>query len=211
MNNCSTPGPPKRSGGRLMAAEHPYYAQIHTLRVSAHYFIRRTGETLCFVPPELRAWHAGVSSWRGRERCNDFSIGIELEGCDTLPFEPVQYEALAGLLADLCTRFPIAGITGHSDIAPGRKTDPGPWFSWGRLSTLLVAAGHAEVARLVTPEGAAAPGDDGLLRWPFPVTARPGEGRRRCFGKPLRAWVCTGRSVEDNILRGFQGMPLESN
>ena len=175
--------PPDRFGGagveqlftnRLDPAEHPYYAQIHTLRVSAHYFIRRTGETLRFVPPELRAWHAGVSSWRGRERCNDFSIGIELEGCDTLPFEPAQYEALAGLLADLCARFPVAGIAGHSDIAPGRKTDPGPWFSWGRLSALLVAAGHAEVARLVTPEDAAEPGDDALLRWPFPVTARPG-------------------------------------
>lgn len=175
--------PPDRFGGpgveqlftnRLDPAEHSYYAQIHTLRVSAHYFIRRTGEALCFVPPEQRAWHAGVSSWRGRERCNDFSIGIELEGCDTLPFEPVQYEVLAGLLADLCTRFPIAGITGHSDIAPGRKTDPGPWFSWRRLGALLDAAGHAEVARMVVPEGSAGPGDDGLLRWPFPVTARPG-------------------------------------
>lgn len=175
--------PPDRFGGpgveqlftnRLDPAAHPYYAQIHTLRVSAHYFIRRTGETLCFVPPEQRAWHAGVSSWRGRERCNDFSIGIELEGCDTLPFEPVQYEALAGLLADLCTRFPIAGISGHSDIAPGRKTDPGPWFSWLHLGALLDAAGHAEVARMVVPEGSAGPSDDGLLRWPFPVTARPG-------------------------------------
>lgn len=175
--------PPERFGGpgveqlftnQLDPAEHPYYAQIHTLRVSAHYFIRRTGETLSFVPPEQRAWHAGVSSWCGRERCNDFSIGIELEGCDTLPFEPVQYQALADLLAELCARFPIAGIAGHSDIAPGRKTDPGPWFSWGHLRRLLADAGHGEVGQRVVPEWAVESADDALLRWPFPVTARPG-------------------------------------
>ncbi|WP_347251173.1 1,6-anhydro-N-acetylmuramyl-L-alanine amidase AmpD [Zoogloea sp.] len=174
--------PPDRFGGsgveqlftnRLDPAAHPYYAQIHTLRVSAHYFIRRTGETLCFVPPDLRAWHAGVSSWRGRERCNDFSIGIELEGCDTLPFEPIQYEALAGLLVDLYARYPFAGITGHSNIAPGRKTDPGPCFSWGRLRRLLADTGHGEVGRKVEPEDAGDAGDDAFLRWPFPVTARP--------------------------------------
>lgn len=175
--------PPDRFGGpgveqlftnRLDPAVHPYYAQIHTLRVSAHYFIRRTGERLCFVPPEQRAWHAGVSSWRGRERCNDFSIGIELEGCDTLPFEPIQYEALASLLAELCSRFPITGITGHSDIAPGRKTDPGPCFSWGCLRRLLADAGHGEVGRRVEPEDAADAADDAFRRWPFPVTGRPG-------------------------------------
>lgn len=174
--------PPERFGGpgveqlftnRLDPAEHPYYAQIHTLRVSAHYFVRRTGETLCFVPPELRAWHAGVSSWCGRERCNDFSIGIELEGCDTLPFEPAQYAALVSLLADLCARFPIMGITGHSDIAPGRKTDPGPWFSWMRLRRLLADAGQGEVACRVEPEGRAGDDEGTLMRWPFPAGARP--------------------------------------
>lgn len=137
--------PPDRFGGpgveqlftnRLDPAGHPYYAQIHTLRVSAHYFVRRTGETLCFVPPEQRAWHAGVSSWRGRARCNDFSIGIELEGCDTMPFEPAQYERLAALIVALERRYPIEAVVGHSDIAPGRKTDPGPFFDWKRLDAL---------------------------------------------------------------------------
>ena len=100
--------PPDRFGGpaveqlftnRLDPSGHPYYATIHHLRVSAHYFIRRGGELVCFVPPEKRAWHAGVSSWRGRERCNDFSVGVELEGCDILPSEQAQYETLAGLLS----------------------------------------------------------------------------------------------------------------
>src|SRR5690606_35673442 len=116
---------------------HPYYATIGHLRVSAHYFIRRDGETICFVDPDRRAWHAGVSCWNGRERCNDFSIGIELEGCDTRPFEPVQYERLAALVAELKRRYPIEAVVGHSDIAPGRKTDPGPFFDWSRLSALL--------------------------------------------------------------------------
>lgn len=126
----------------LDPSEDPFYAEIQHLRVSAHYFIRRTGELIQFVPPEARAWHAGASSWRGRERCNDFSIGIELEGCDTLPFEPVQYHVLADLLDDLCRRFPVADIVGHSDIAPGRKTDPGPCFEWQRLrSSLSLSSG----------------------------------------------------------------------
>ena len=116
---------------------HPYYATIGHLRVSAHYFIRRDGETICFVDPDRRAWHAGVSCWNGRERCNDFSIGIELEGCDTRPFEPVQYERLAALVAELKRRYPIEAVVGHSDIAPGRKTDPGPFFDWSRLNALL--------------------------------------------------------------------------
>ena len=116
---------------------HPYYATIGHLRVSAHYFIRRDGETICFVDPDRRAWHAGVSCWNGRERCNDFSIGIELEGCDTRPFEPVQYERLAALVAELKRRYPIEAVVGHSDIAPGRKTDPGPFFDWNRLNALL--------------------------------------------------------------------------
>lgn len=116
---------------------HPYYAQIHALRVSAHYFIRRDGSLIRFVHPDLRAWHAGVSCWQGQERCNDFSIGIELEGCDALPFEAAQYGQLADLVKMLRARYPIEAIVGHSDIAPGRKTDPGPCFDWGILSLLL--------------------------------------------------------------------------
>lgn len=174
--------PPDRFGGpgveqlftnRLDPAAHPYYATIHHLRVSAHYFIRRDGELICFVPPEQRAWHAGVSVWRGRERCNDFSIGVELEGCDSLPFEEVQYAALAELLIELCGRFPVEGVTGHSDIAPGRKTDPGPCFSWGRLRRLLLELGAGGVAGLVEPAEGDSGDDPGRMRWPFPVGARP--------------------------------------
>lgn len=174
--------PPDRFGGpgveqlftnRLDPAEHPYYATIHHLRVSAHYFIRRSGELVCFVPPEKRAWHAGVSSWQGRERCNDFSIGIELEGCDSLPFERGQYDTLSGLLVELCGRFPVAGVTGHSDIAPGRKTDPGPYFSWGRLRRILVEAGRGDVALLIEPKGEREGGDSDRMRWPFPLAGRP--------------------------------------
>ncbi|WP_088178869.1 1,6-anhydro-N-acetylmuramyl-L-alanine amidase AmpD [Thauera butanivorans] len=138
--------PPERFGGPGVAQlftntldpdEYPYYASIHHLRVSAHYFIRRDGTVIRFVDPDLRAWHAGVSSWNGRERCNDFSIGIELEGCDTLPFEDIQYRRLAGLIGDLKQRYPIETVVGHADIAPGRKTDPGPFFDWGRLDLYL--------------------------------------------------------------------------
>lgn len=141
--------PPDQFGGPGVAqlftnaldpGEHPYYADIHHLRVSAHYFIRRDGTLIRFVDPDLRAWHAGVSSWQGRERCNDFSIGIELEGCDTLPFEAAQYEQLARLVAELERRYPIEAVVGHSDIAPGRKTDPGPCFDWGRFGALLARA-----------------------------------------------------------------------
>ena len=175
--------PPDRFGGagveqlftnRLDPLEHPYYAGIHHLRVSAHYFIRRTGELIRFVAPESRAWHAGMSSWRGRERCNDFSIGIELEGCDSLPFEAAQYAVLATLLASLCERFPIEGVTGHSDIAPGRKTDPGPYFSWGRLRRLLIDEGLTDVVARIEPEGGPEVDDTVLLQWPFPLSGRPG-------------------------------------
>lgn len=171
--------PPDRFGGSgvdqlftntLDPQAHPYYVGIHHLRVSAHFFIRRTGELIQFVDPAMRAWHAGVSSWRVRERCNDFSIGIELEGCDTLPFEAAQYEVLADLLAELCERFPIEGITGHSDIAPGRKTDPGPFFSWMRLQRLLHVRSSA-LAGLVEP--AQQEVDEVCMRWPFPVAGRP--------------------------------------
>lgn len=116
--------------------EHPYYEQIAGLRVSAHFFIRRDGELIQFVSTENRAWHAGVSSWRGRERCNDFSVGVELEGCDTQPFEAAQYERLNELISALKARYPIRDVVGHSDIAPGRKTDPGPCFDWGRIGVV---------------------------------------------------------------------------
>ena len=113
--------------------QHPYYREIHQLKVSSHFFIRRDGELIQFVPCLKRAWHAGVSQWQGRERCNDFSIGIELEGDDCSPFEEAQYAVLARLLDALRAAYPIAGVTGHSDIAPGRKTDPGPFFDWDRV------------------------------------------------------------------------------
>jgi AmpD protein len=121
---------------------HPYYRTIHTLRVSTHFFIRRDGETIQFVPCEKRAWHAGHSCWQGRNRCNDFSIGIEVEGSDSTPFTDAQYAALAALTQTLQKRYSITNIAGHSDIAPGRKTDPGPCFDWERyLDALAVAKG----------------------------------------------------------------------
>jgi len=118
---------------RLDPEAHPYYREIHQLRVSSHFLIRRDGELIQFVPCEKRAWHAGASQWQGRERCNDFSIGIELEGDDATPFEEAQYVTLNALLCMLKTTYPIAGVTGHSDIAPGRKTDPGPYFDWQKV------------------------------------------------------------------------------
>lgn len=121
---------------RLDPAKHPYYATIAHLRVSAHFLIRRDGAAIQFVSCDRRAWHAGVSSWRGRERCNDYSIGIELEGTDDTPFTEAQYRCLDQVLESLCRRYPIAGITGHSDIAPGRKTDPGAGFDWSRIKPL---------------------------------------------------------------------------
>lgn len=134
--------PPDRFGGpgvqqlftnTLDPAEHPYYAEIAHLRVSSHFFIRRDGELIQFVPCLQRAWHAGASNWNGRERCNDFSVGIELEGCDTEPFEAVQYDVLQKLVKALRAAYPVEAVVGHSDIAPGRKTDPGPCFDWKRL------------------------------------------------------------------------------
>jgi AmpD protein len=120
--------------------EHPYFAEVCALRVSAHAVIRRDGRVVQFVPLSLRAWHAGASSWRGRERCNDFSIGIELEGADHVPYEEAQYTSLAVLVTTLLDAYPALGpdtIAGHSDIAPGRKTDPGPAFEWPRFHALL--------------------------------------------------------------------------
>lgn len=120
---------------RLKPDAHPYYAGIAQLRVSAHFLIRRDGELLQFVPCTQRAWHAGVSSWRGRERCNDFSLGIELEGSDELPYENAQYERLNALLGALKRCYPLTDVVGHSDIAPQRKTDPGPAFDWSKIKT----------------------------------------------------------------------------
>ena len=105
--------------------------------MSAHFFVRRDGSLLQFVPCAARAWHAGESSWRGRPRCNDFSIGIELEGTDEIPYATPQYAMLARLVRALRRRYPIEDVVGHSDVAPGRKTDPGPAFDWARLARLL--------------------------------------------------------------------------
>ena len=116
---------------------HPYFGEICHLKVSAHFLVRRDGSVVQFVPPERRAWHAGVSSWRGRERCNDFSIGIELEGSEDEAFSDSQYQRLASLVRDLQSRFPIRNLAAHSDVAPGRKTDPGPHFDWPRLLARL--------------------------------------------------------------------------
>jgi N-acetyl-anhydromuramoyl-L-alanine amidase len=121
----------------LDPAADPYFATIASLRVSSHFVIDRGGALLQFVPCALRAWHAGVSNWQGRTRCNDFSIGIELEGTDTLAFAPAQYTMLARLVKLLQRRYPIDAIAGHSDIAPGRKTDPGVAFDWARLRRLI--------------------------------------------------------------------------
>lgn len=116
---------------------HPYYETLRGLEVSAHFLIRRDGELIQLVPCTKRAWHAGASTWRGRERCNDFSVGVELEGDDEQAFSDPQYSRLTGLLSSLRARYPIVDVVGHSDIAPGRKTDPGPAFDWPRFRRSL--------------------------------------------------------------------------
>lgn len=142
--------PPGQYGGheiedffqnKLDKKTHPYFEEIHTLRVSSHILIKRTGEIVQFVPFTERAWHAGVSSYQGRERCNDFSIGIELEGTDTGQFEERQYQQLSELINSLAIAYPetAGNITGHCHIAPGRKTDPGTGFDWDRLMQSLSA------------------------------------------------------------------------
>ena len=138
--------PPGRFGGpgiaalftnRLDASAHPYFATVAALRVSAHFLIGRDGALTQFVSCARRAWHAGASSWRGRDQCNDFSIGIELEGTDDVPYDAAQYTVLARLTRALRRRYPIVDIVGHSEIAPGRKTDPGPAFDWARYRRLV--------------------------------------------------------------------------
>lgn len=112
---------------------HPYFGQIRGMEVSAHFFIRRDGELVQFVDADARAWHAGSSCWRGRDNCNDDSIGIELEGLEGEGFEDAQYATLSRLCQQLQARYPVAHIAGHEHIAPGRKLDPGPGFDWARL------------------------------------------------------------------------------
>jgi len=128
---------------------HPYFAEVGPLRVSSHVVIERDGAVTQYVRFTERAWHAGKSSYRGREACNDFSVGVELEGTDTLPYEAAQYEALAQVVAVLCAAYPRLSpdrLVGHSDIAPGRKTDPGPAFDWPRARRLIAAAAPAPAA-----------------------------------------------------------------
>jgi len=125
---------------RLDPSAHPSFADLAGLRVSSHFLIRRGGELLQFVPLGARAWHAGASRWRGRERCNDFSVGIELEGVDDGEFEARQYEVLSTLLGKLQELLPLRDLAAHSDVAPGRKTDPGTRFDWPRLLGTL--SGH---------------------------------------------------------------------
>ena len=124
---------------RLDCDAHPYFHQLRGLRVSAHFLIRRDGRIVQFVSTEDRAWHAGVSAFKGRERCNDFSIGIEIEGSDETEFCDAQYQSLTALAAALLRRHPISNVRGHEHIAPGRKTDPGPHFDWARFRANLSA------------------------------------------------------------------------
>ena len=125
---------------QLNTASHPFFKEIADMQVSSHLLIRRDGEIIQFVPFHRRAWHAGASCFEGRECCNDFSIGIELEGTDDIPYEAVQYERLAELIKVLQDTYPDIGpdnVVGHADIAPGRKTDPGPAFDWQHLKRKL--------------------------------------------------------------------------
>ena len=177
--------PPARFGGPaiarlftngLRAGSHPGLGPIAALRVSAHFLVRRHGELIQFVPCDWRAWHAGASRWRDRERCNDFSIGIELEGTDDVRYTSRQYRVLAQLTRALLARYPITDIVGHSDVAPGRKTDPGPSFEWTRYRRLLGLSGAARVHARMSGSG--------FPEFTFPVRPRaprldstPGVGR----------------------------------
>lgn len=138
--------PPGQYGGdaierlflnRLDWDTHPYYRQIRGLQVSAHFLVRRNGETVQFVSCDARAWHAGRSQWHGRDNCNDFSIGIELEGLEGDTFDAAQYTALRPLLSALRERYPLRAVAGHEHVAAGRKIDPGPGFDWAALQAAL--------------------------------------------------------------------------
>lgn len=141
--------PPGQFGGPYVQAlfqntidlnAHPWFVNLKGLRVSAHFFVRRDGSIVQFVSTDARAWHAGVSRFAGRERCNDFSIGIEVEGTDTMPYLDAQYAALGVLWPLLQSRYPLAAVRGHEHIAPVRKTDPGPAFDWGRFAEVTGVA-----------------------------------------------------------------------
>ena len=119
---------------QLDGSDHPYFAQVCGLQVSAHFLLRRDGQALQFVTCDQRAWHAGESHWRGRDNCNDWSIGIELEGLEGEAFEPAQYRELAALLRAIAHRYPVQALAGHEHVAPGRKQDPGAGFDWRRLA-----------------------------------------------------------------------------
>jgi AmpD protein len=153
----------------LDSTAHPFFESLLNLRVSAHALIRRDGEVEHYVPPHRRAWHAGVSEFRGRSACNDFSIGIELEGTDDLPYTPAQYLSLASVVAELRVHYPAITedrIVGHSAIAPRRKTDPGPAFDWGRF--------YRELARLeADPFQAGMDGDSSRKNCVTPSGAPP--------------------------------------
>ena len=122
---------------RLDWDAHPYFTQIRGMTVSSHFLIRRDGELLQFVSCDERAWHAGTSSWRGRDNCNDYAIGIELEGLEGMVFESAQYVALQGVLHTLAQRYPLDALAGHEHVAPDRKIDPGAGFDWRRLIAML--------------------------------------------------------------------------
>lgn len=127
--------------GNLPRSAHPFFEQIHEMRVSAHLFINREGQVIQFVPFDKRAWHAGVSSYQGRKKCNDYSIGIEMEGADHIPYADKQYESLLAVTRLIMHTYPkisLASIVGHQDIAPGRKTDPGMSFDWARYRSQLI-------------------------------------------------------------------------
>lgn len=126
---------------RLDCDDHPYFAQLRGVEVSAHFVIRRDGELLQFVSCDERAWHAGRSAWRGRENCNDWSVGIELEGLEGLPFGRPQMVRLARVLRALARRYPLAEVVGHEHVAPGRKGDPGAAFDWADLARRLRSGG----------------------------------------------------------------------
>lgn len=121
----------------LNCDEHPYYNKLRGVKVSAHFFIRRNGGITQFVSCNQRAWHAGVSEWWGKTRCNDFSLGVELEGSDLAPYTDAQYKKLQYLTRRLQRNYPLKQIVGHADVAPGRKTDPGPLFDWGKYLNSL--------------------------------------------------------------------------
>ncbi|MFT3664373.1 1,6-anhydro-N-acetylmuramyl-L-alanine amidase AmpD [Piscinibacter sp.] len=145
---------------RLDWSAHPYFETIRGLQVSAHFVVRRSGELLQFVSCDRRAWHAGRSAWRGRADCNDYSIGVELEGLEGEAFDAAQYDTLGALAQGLARRYPIAAVVGHEHIAPGRKHDPGAGFDWAELRARLAA--------------------EGLAAWDFPDSAtRRNRGARR--------------------------------